>query len=101
MPEYNTNWALVGLYFLVIILVFVGFVVPVVALLNLILLIAGAYLGYQDAKGLGLGEMPDVWSPTVWAIMIFLFWLISLGVYLSKRRGYYDKYVQYLVSKPS
>jgi hypothetical protein len=101
MSEYVGNGLLIGMYFAVL---FSAFILPIIigiagSIIALILLIIGAYLVYKDAQDIGLESLPNVWSPTIWAIVAFIFWTIAAPVYLLKRKGYYFQREQYLASK--
>lgn len=97
MNDYKANGLLILVYFGIPVLTFIcTFSLGLVgSIFGLVLMLVGSYMVYQDAINLGLNEMPQVWSPIIWAIVVFFFWMIALAAYLLKRRGYFYQRILY------
>src|SRR5271157_2325726 len=89
--SYQTSWILIGFFILTLFMIFSP-------LLMILFVIASALIIYDDAKKMGAGniyknESLDTlsWSPTSWALIVLLLWIIGYPLYLIKRKEIFEK----------
>jgi uncharacterized membrane protein YvbJ len=90
--NYSSNYVLILLFILGLVFIFVS---PII---TLIIVIISAIAVYSDAKSIGAGKQSNkektmesiTWSPTTWAILVFLFWILVLPFYYLKRKELFN-----------
>jgi hypothetical protein len=85
--NYSTNYILVILLISGILFLFIS---PII---TAIIVIISAVAAYYDAKAIGAGKHSNketmasiTWSPTSWALLVLLLWILILPFYLIKRK---------------
>lgn len=89
--NYSSNYVLISLFILFFIFAFIN------SIFCVLIVIISAIAVYYDAKSIGAGKQSNketmesiTWSPTSWALLVLLLWILGLPFYLIKRKEIFN-----------